>query len=179
MGWKIEWAAMENATTNEAPRMVGPYRTVRLLGVGATGRVWLAERLEFAQRVAVKCFFSEFVSGGLAQDASREQDLLTLLDHPNIVRLIDQGVAEDGTRYLAMEYVDGVPIDEHADARRMTVEARVRLLLPVLEAVEYAHRHLVVHCDLKPANVLVTREGQPKLLDFGTARGWWGRKARG
>ena len=156
------------------PRVLGPYRLVRLLGEGASGRVFLAERIDFAQRVAVKCFYSNFVGSAMGADAGRERDLLTRLDHPNIVRLIDHDTAPDGTEYLVMEYVDGQPLGPFADARKLPLEARIRLLLPILDAVEYAHRHLVVHGDLKPANVLVPEKdagqnGEAKLLDFGSA----------
>ena len=159
--------------TPEPARRLGPYRLVRLLGEGASGRVFLAERVDFAQRVAVKCFHPEFLLAGTATDAGRERDLLTRLDHPNIVRLIDHNTTAEGDEYLVMEYVDGLPLDRHAnaDARRLTLEARIRLLLPVLEAVAYAHRHLIVHGDLKPANVLVGSDGEPRLLDFGSAAG--------
>ena len=167
---------METATHPEsqpaAPlRVLGSYRLVRLLGVGASGRVYLAERIDFAQRVAVKCFHTGFVASGAGADAARERDLLIQLDHPHIVRLIDHDTAPDGGEYLVMEYVDGLPLDRFADsdAQRLTLADRVKLLLPVLEAVEYAHRHLVVHGDLKPANVLVSPEGEAKLLDFGSA----------
>ena len=151
------------------PRVLGSYRLVRLLGEGSSGRVYLAERIHFAQRVAVKCFYSGFVAAGAGADAARERDLLTQLDHPHIVRLIDHDTAPGGAPYLVMEYVDGLPLDRFADTNRLTLTGRVKLLLPVLEAVEYAHRHLVVHGDLKPANVLVGPEGEAKLLDFGSA----------
>ena len=176
------------------PRVLGPYRLVRLLGEGSSGRVFLAERTAFAQRVAVKCFYSGFLAAGAGADPSRERDLLTRLDHPNIVRLIDHNIAADGSEYLVMEYVDGLPLGRFADTHKLTLDARIRLFLPVLDAVDYAHRHLIVHRDLKPANVLVGRDpasdvtpasevaqtgdvaeaggrGQPKLLDFGSAAG--------
>ncbi len=151
------------------PRVLGTYRLMRLLGSGATGRVFYGERIDFTQRVAIKCFHSNFVASGVGADPTRERELLTGLDHPNIVRLIDHQTAPDGTDYLVMEYVEGLPLDAHADAQRLTLNARLHLLLPVLKAVEYAHRHLVVHGDLKPANVLVGPDGAPRLLDFGSA----------
>ena len=151
------------------PHQLGPYRVVRPLGEGASGRVFLAERIDFAQRVAIKCFYTEFVAAGTGASAGRERDLLTRLDHPHIVRLIDHATTPDGTDYLVMEYVDGLPLGRFADARKLSLDARTRLLLPVLDAVEYAHRHLIVHGDLKPANVPVGEDGAPKLLDFGSA----------
>ena len=152
-----------------AAALLGPYRLLQQVGEGASGKVFLAERVDFAQRVAVKCFHSGFVVAGVGADAGRERDLLTLLDHPGIVRLIDHRVAPDLTDYLVMEYVDGQPLTVWADSHQLSVAARVRLLQAVLEAVEYAHRHLVVHGDLKPAHILVGADGQPRLLDFGAA----------
>ncbi len=168
-GTTMESHPQPASDTAALPRVLGSYRLVRLLGEGSSGRVYLAERVDFAQRVAVKCFYTGFVAAGVGADAARERDLLTQLDHPHIVRLIDHDTAPDGSEYLVMEYVDGLPLDRYADARRLTLAGRIKLLLPVLEAVEYAHRHLVVHGDLKPANVLVGPEGEAKLLDFGSA----------
>ncbi|MCW5966240.1 MAG: serine/threonine protein kinase, partial [Bryobacterales bacterium] len=99
-----------------------------------------------------------------------ERNILAKLEHANIARLLDGGITEDGTPYLVMQYVEGVPLDDWCSAKRLDAEARIRLMLKVCEAVEYAHEHLVVHRDLKPGNVLVTATGEPMLLDFGTAR---------
>ena len=99
----------------------------------------------------------------------REGSVLARLSHPNIARLLDAGVSASGQPYLVLEYVDGQPIDVFADARRLGVEDRVRLILDVLDAVGHAHAHLIVHRDLKPSNILVSADGTVKLLDFGIA----------
>ena len=154
----------------EVPGQVGPFHVVGTLGAGGMGTVYLGERTElFAQRVAIKILHSERENGDAAPTAGREEHLLQSLDHANIVRLLDSGVSSKGQRYLVMEYVDGVPIDRYCDQRRLSVQDRIGLLLQVMGAMEYAHRHLVLHSDLKPANILVTPEGMVKLLDFGVA----------
>ncbi|MBE5317001.1 MAG: serine/threonine protein kinase [Xanthomonadales bacterium] len=149
----------------------GPFALVRALGRGGMGEVWLARRADgaFEQQVALK-----WLQGGLFGDAdallARERGLLAGLDHPHIARLIDGGRSEAGLTWFAMEYVDGLRLDAHAREHRLDLRARLRLLLPLCAALAFAHRRLVVHGDLKPANVMVDREGQPKLLDFGIAR---------
>ena len=136
------------------------------------GAVYLAHRAdgEFEQKVAVKLIGGPLAIEAFRERFRRERQILAGLNHPNITRLLDGGTTPEGAPYLAMEYVEGRPIDQDCDARRLPVNARVRLFLEVCEAVDYAHRNLVVHCDLKPSNIMVTREGAPKLLDFGTAR---------
>jgi len=151
-------------------RRIGPYTLVRELGRGGMAVVWLAERSDVDKRVALK-----LVTGGLAspERVGRflfERRVLAQLEHPGIARLLDAGVAEDGTPWLAMEYVEGRPIDEHCDAARLGIHERLDLFTRVCDAVAYAHRNLVVHRDLKPSNILVDADGQPRLLDFGIAR---------
>ena len=150
-----------------AGTLVGPYRIVRPLGQGGMGTVFLAVRegAEFAQRVAIK-----LVRGGelLVQRFRQERQILAALEHPNIARLIDGGTTSDGLPYLVMEYVDGTPIDVFA--RNLGTSEKLRLFLHLCDAVQYAHRSLVIHRDIKPANVLVTADGVPKLLDFGIAK---------
>jgi serine/threonine protein kinase len=151
------------------PASVGPFRIVRALGGGGMGEVYLGERAElFSQRVAIKVLHSVGSTGEMSQ-AMREGDVLVSLDHPNIVRLLDRGVSESGLRYLVMEYVEGVAIDVFCDERRLSVRERILLLMQVMDAVAFAHRHLIVHSDLKPSNILVTSAGEAKLLDFGVA----------
>ncbi|MDQ3282019.1 MAG: serine/threonine protein kinase, partial [Acidobacteriota bacterium] len=148
-------------------RMIGPYRIVRQLGEGGMGTVLLAvrDRAEFAQRVAIK-----LVRGGeaLVQRFKQERQILAALEHPNIARLFDGGTTADGLPYLVMEYVEGTPIDEYCRGR--AISEKLRLFLQLCDAVQYAHRSLIIHRDIKPANVLVTHEGIPKLLDFGIAK---------
>ncbi|MFN7395256.1 MAG: serine/threonine-protein kinase, partial [bacterium] len=150
---------------------VGPYRLVRELGEGGMGSVWLAERADgqLKRQVALKLPRLSWARG-LAERMARERDILATLEHPHIARLYDAGVDRLGRPWLALEYVRGRPIDEHARERALDTSARVRLLLQVCEAVAYAHGRLVIHRDLKPSNILVSDEGVVKLLDFGIAK---------
>jgi hypothetical protein len=151
------------------PPQVGAFRIVRRLGVGGMGGVWLGERSDglYEQKVAIKFIRAGLVD--LAGEAFRvERRILARLEHPNIARLIDGGVAEDGTPYLVMEYVDGLPIDEAAQGK--TVGERVKLFIKAADAVQFAHARLVVHADLKPSNIFVDAQGRVKLLDFGISR---------
>jgi len=151
---------------------IGPYRTERLLGCGGMGKVYLARRDDgqFDQTVALKVMASHLAGEEFARGFRNERQLLAALAHPHITRLLDGGMASNGDPYLVMEYVEGQPLDRYCDQRKLSVEARIRLFLQVCEAVEFAHRNMIVHGDLKPANVLVTAEGNVKLLDFGTAK---------
>jgi len=160
-----------DADEEPAGRRVGPYELKRLVGRGGMGAVYLAARAdgEFRQRVAVK-----LLRGGDGPDIAarfrRERQVLANLEHPSVARLIDGGVDERGTPYLAMEYVEGVRIDTWCDEARATLRRRLELFRQVCDAVSHAHRALIVHRDLKPSNILVTAEGRPKLLDFGVAK---------
>jgi eukaryotic-like serine/threonine-protein kinase len=152
-------------------RTIGAYRLLSPLGQGGMGTVWLAERSDgrFERRVAIKFLrFSLAASGG--ERFKREGRILGQLDHPHIAKLIDAGITERGEPYLVLEHVEGDPIDEYCDRHKLEVDARIRLFLDVLSAVEHAHASLIVHRDLKPSNVLVTMDGQVKLLDFGIAK---------
>jgi serine/threonine-protein kinase len=162
-------AAASVTHTARADR-IGPYRLTEEIGSGGMGAVYLAQREgDFTQRVAVK-----IVRGFMSRDAlarfRAERQILASLQHPNIARLLDGGTTEDGTPYLVMEYVDGVPIDRYCDDRRLPNAERIALFRKVCDAVSYAHRSLVIHRDLKPSNILVTADGTPKLLDFGIAK---------
>ena len=151
---------------------VGPYALEREIGRGGMGVVFLATRADRAYRsaVAVKVLRASFADAELRARFRTERQILADLDHPNVARLLDGGATPSGRPYLVMEHVDGVPITEFCDRRRLDTEARLGLFLEVCEAVGFAHRNLVVHRDLKPANILVTAEGDPKLLDFGIAK---------
>jgi serine/threonine-protein kinase len=135
------------------------------------GSVWLAERADSIpkRKVALKLPHLGWAPG-LAERVERERDIVASLEHPHIARLYDAGLDALGRPYLALEYVDGTPIDRYAAEHRLTVPDRLRLFLQVAEAVAHAHAHLVVHRDLKPSNILVTGQGDVRLLDFGIAK---------
>ncbi len=151
---------------------VGAYRIVRRLGSGGMADVYLAQRSDeqFEKQVAIKFMRAGLDTPELRSRFRAERQILARLEHPNIARLLDGGALSNGLPYVAMEYVEGVPVTDYVRDRGLTVRQRVELFLSICEAVEYAHRNLVVHRDIKPANILVTAEGQPKLLDFGIAR---------
>ena len=156
----------------ETGRMMGPYRLVRLIGSGGIGTVYLAERMAGGaiQRSALKVLAPHAAGASFVERFQREQHILSSLDHPNITRMLDAGISEDGQPYLVMEFVDGVYLDKYCDEHKLGIEQRIELFLKVCDAVAYAHRNLVVHLDLKPANTLVTADAQVKLLDFGTSK---------
>lgn len=154
---------------------IGPYRLERRLGAGGMAEVWLADRVDgaFRRQVAIKLLFRH--AGARARDTfarrfERERDILASLDHPNIARLHDAGVTPAGQPWLALEYVEGETLTTWCDLRRLTPRARVDLFRQVLRAVQHAHANLVIHRDLKPGNILVSADGQVRLLDFGIAK---------
>jgi tRNA A-37 threonylcarbamoyl transferase component Bud32 len=151
---------------------VGPWRLVESLGAGGMGDVWKAERADgvMERTAALKLPRAEWIDRGLVERMARERTILARLQHPNIAVLYDAGLTVEGRPYLALEYVAGVAIDAFARDRHLDVRQRVRLMVPVVRAVAYAHSRLVIHRDIKPGNVLVTEDGQPKLLDFGISK---------
>lgn len=151
---------------------LGPYRVMRLIGRGGMGAVYEAERddAQYRQRVAIKTLWRGADSEILLQRFRSERQILAALQHPQIAQLIDGGATESGMPWLAMEYVDGVSIDQYCDDHALTIPARIDLLRQVCRAVHHAHQRLVVHRDLKPSNVMVTADGAVKLLDFGVAK---------
>jgi len=163
--------AAHDESMQRAGDIVGAYRLDRLLGRGGMGEVWLAERIDgsLKRTVALKLPHVTWVPG-LAARFARERDILAGLEHPNIARLYDAGVDSQGRPYMALEYIEGQPLDEYCRTRALSVEARLRLLLQVAGAVAFAHSRLVLHRDLKPGNLLVTADGQVRLLDFGIAK---------
>jgi non-specific serine/threonine protein kinase/serine/threonine-protein kinase len=157
-------------TTDLSGRTLGPYRLTQLLGSGGMGTVYRAERSDgvFSKQVAVKLLSPAFVQ---ARDRfHRERDLLARLEHPNIARLIDGGTTPEGWPYLVMEYVEGTAIDRYCVDRGLSRDDRLSLLLQVCAGIAHAHQRLVMHCDIKPENILVTADGTAKLLDFGIAK---------
>ncbi|HEX4267107.1 MAG TPA: serine/threonine-protein kinase [Steroidobacteraceae bacterium] len=162
----------EPARTPLIGRRIGPYVIDAEIGRGGMGGVWRAKRTDgrFEGCVAIKLLHLSWLGQVGEQRFLLEGRLLARLDHPNIARLLDAGVLEDGQPYLVLEYLEGKPIDAYCDSAALDTEARIRLFLEVTAAVAQAHRHLIVHRDLKPSNVLVTTEGTVKLLDFGIAK---------
>jgi len=152
-------------------QLLGAYRLDRMLGTGGMGSVWLAERSDglIKRKVALKLPHFAGETPGLAQRMNRERNILATLQHPNIARLYDAGVASDGRPYLALEFVEGEPIDRYCAAHGLDRRACISLFIQVARAVAYAHAHLVIHRDLKPSNILVDHEGVVHLLDFGIA----------
>ncbi len=167
--------ALEGGPSGRSARegaIVGPFRLVSHVGEGGMGEVWVAERAgaDFQQRVAVKLLHARGTAAALSARFRMERRILARLEHPRIARLLDGGTTDDGTPWLAMEYVEGLSLTEHCAEKKPSVEERLRLFVHVCDAVQFAHRNLVVHRDLKPGNVLVGADGQPKLLDFGIAK---------
>lgn len=150
----------------------GNYRILEELGRGGMGTVYLAERAdgEYSQRVALKVLQEGVVSPALILRFRQERQILAALTHPGIARLLDGGLLSDGRPYLVLEYVNGKRIDSWCEEQCLDLEARLHLFLRVAEAVQSAHQQLVLHLDLKPANILVNERGEPRLLDFGIAR---------
>ncbi|HET8941677.1 MAG TPA: tetratricopeptide repeat protein [Rudaea sp.] len=151
---------------------IGAFRIVRRLGQGGMAVVFLGERADcdFSQHVAIKLLRRGLYSQLEQRLFTRERQVLARLQHPNIARLIDGAVTAAGIPYLVMEFVDGLPITQHAEQARLNLPQRLRLFVEVCRAVEAAHRSLIVHRDIKPSNILVGADGQPKLLDFGIAK---------
>ncbi len=168
---KLAEASPEDRTGG-AGATLGPYRLTRLLAQGGMGAVWLAERHDgIVQRpVALKLPHGSWARPGLWERMAREREILASLNHPHIARLYDAGLSSDGQPFLALEYVEGRPIDVHVKESGLDLRARLRLFLQVADAVAHAHGQLVVHRDIKPSNILVTRDGEVKLLDFGIAK---------
>ncbi|GMV09335.1 MAG: hypothetical protein AMXMBFR55_10690 [Gemmatimonadota bacterium] len=152
------------------PHAFGPYRLVRLLGEGGMGVVYLANRADLGSEAAVKVLRDAWLSPARRQRFVAEQRTLAQLNHPAIARLYDAGTLADGTPWIAMERVDGAPLNEYCRRQRCTLRQRLQLVRATSEAVLHAHQHLVIHRDLKPSNVFVRGDGTVKLLDFGIAK---------
>src|SRR5690349_10671392 len=151
---------------------IGAYRVLCELGRGGMGSVYLAERAdeEFEQQVALKVVRRGMDTDEIVRRFRSERQILAHLDHPNVAKLFDGGTTEDGRPYFVMEHVEGRPIDEYCDDRKLSVRERLELFRRVCSAVHVAHQNLIVHRDLKPSNIVVTEDGTPKLLDFGIAK---------
>lgn len=161
----------QQASKEGVGRRIGPYQVLREIGHGGMGSVYLAARADDAYQkfVAIK-----LIRRGMDTDIVRrfhtERQILATLDHPNIARLLDAGSTEDGLPYFVMEYIEGDPIDKYCDEHNLNITERLKLFQGVCMAVRYAHQNLVIHRDIKPGNVLITKDGVPRLLDFGIAK---------
>lgn len=164
--------AAPQAVDPPPPARIGPWRVEAEIGHGGMGRVFRGRRDDgaFEQRVAIKLVRAEYASPSMRRRFLAERRILAGLEHPGIARLLEGGATPEGTPYLVLEYVDGVPIDSWCDARHLPVHERLALFRKVCAAVDHAHQRLVLHRDIKTANVLVDEQGQPKLLDFGIAK---------
>ncbi len=151
---------------------VGPYRLEAVIGRGGMGEVYRAARVDdqFEQQVAIKMVRPERSSPELVRRFLQERQIMANLRHPNIVPLLDGGITEGGQPYLVLPYIDGLPITRYVMERKLDLRKRLQLFVTVCNAVQFAHRHLVVHRDLKPSNILVDGDGEPQLLDFGIAK---------
>ena len=149
---------------------IGDYRLIREIGRGGMGTVFLAERQQFRQRVALKIIKRGMDTDEIVRRFERERDVLADLSHPNIARLLDGGTTADGLPYFVMEYVEGKPITQFCDEKRLTIDERLRLFQKLCGAVAYIHRRSIIHRDIKPSNAVIDSDGEPKLLDFGIAK---------
>jgi tetratricopeptide (TPR) repeat protein/tRNA A-37 threonylcarbamoyl transferase component Bud32 len=168
----LEAEAASRTTDHELGILFGPYRLIRVLGAGGMGTVYEGARDDgtFRQRVAIKRLRPGLHAHLVVERFRSERSILAALDHPNIAKLFDGGTGPDGLPYFVMEYVEGRAPAAYADAHGLDARARVRMLLPVFDAVHHAHQRMVIHRDIKPGNILITEDGQPKLLDFGIAK---------
>ena len=159
---------------DERPRRetIGKYRVVRELGQGGMGTVYLATRAddEYQKEVAIKLVPAVVDRDELMRRFRAERQIMASLEHPNIARLLDGDTTTDGIPYVVMEYVRGRPIDQYCKEEHLAVDDKLRLFLKVCDAISHAHRNLIVHRDIKPGNILVSDDGEPKLLDFGIAK---------
>ncbi len=163
-------------TDGDLPRLatgekVGKYRIIRFLAKGGMSNVYLAERDDghFEQQVVVKCLPAKALKHEDALHQAEEHQILAKLRHPNIATLYDAGITTGNVPYFIMEFIEGIPIDEYVEQKKLSIDRRLALFGQVLQAVAYAHSHLILHLDLKPGNILVNGAGHVKLLDFGIA----------
>lgn len=165
-----------NAKSDAAsvPRTNGPYKLIRELGAGGMGQVWLAEQTEpVHRRVALKLIKSGMYDNTTVQRFQAERQSLAIMEHPAIAKVFDAGATPQGQPYFAMEYVDGAPITDYCDRKKLAIQERLRLFIQVCEGVQHAHQKAIIHRDLKPSNILVTeidRKPTPRIIDFGLAK---------
>jgi len=167
------WAAT-GADAAAETQTVGPYRLIKQLGVGGMGQVWLAEQTEpVRRRVALKLIRAGMYDSALVQRFQSERQSLAIMDHPAIAKVFDAGATPAGQPYFVMEYVDGPPITDYCDRKKLGIPDRLRLFMQVCEGVQHAHQKAIIHRDLKPSNILVVEvDGKPtpRIIDFGLAK---------
>src|SRR5689334_5961538 len=168
-----ESTASGSATT-ASPGSIGPYQLVRRLGEGGMGQVWLAQQTAPVRRtVALKLIKAGMDTDEVVARFAGERQALAMMEHPAIARVYDAGSTPDQHPFFVMEFVDGVPITEFCDRRRLSLDDRIALFTQVCEGVQHAHQKAILHRDLKPSNVLVTEQdgkALPKIIDFGLAK---------
>lgn len=164
-------AVYSDSDPTPEPERIGPYRLIEEIGSGGMGVVHLAEREGgYHRKVAIKVLRRGMDTDFFLARFFKEREILGAMDHPGVVRIVDAGSTVDGRPYLVMDYVDGIRIDRYCEQNQIPVNERLKIFIKVCLAVQHAHRNLIVHRDLKPGNILVTPEGEPKLLDFGIAK---------
>ena len=166
------WSGSLPPVSRQVLPRFGAYQCDGILGSGGMGTVYRAHRDDgqFRHQVAIKVLHGSLRSEWYRERFLSERQILARLNHPNIARLLDGGMTGEGEPYLVMELIEGEPVDAYCDSHRSSLDDRLALFGQILDAVDYAHRNLVVHRDLKPSNILVTTEGRPKLVDFGTSK---------
>jgi eukaryotic-like serine/threonine-protein kinase len=169
---KITSLLLDETETSRAGQHIGPYKVLDELGRGGMGVVYLADREDdqFRQRVAIKLIKRGLDTEDILRRFRNERQILASLNHPNIGKLFDGGTTEDGLPYFVMEYIAGLPLLQYCDEHGLSTTERLQLFRSVCAAVQHAHQNLVIHRDLKPGNILVSKEGEVKLLDFGVAK---------
>lgn len=168
----VESEAVELTASEVEGRTLGSWRVVDRLGEGGMGAVYLAERADgaYEARAALKIVRGGLPDSRIIDRFRAERQILAGLSHPGVAKLLDGGATDDGTPYLVMELVEGLPVTEWCEKRHLSIEERLRLFVQICDAVGHAHAALIAHRDLKPSNILVTSDGEPKLLDFGIAK---------
>ncbi|MEE9431725.1 MAG: serine/threonine-protein kinase [Melioribacteraceae bacterium] len=162
----------ENESNSFIGERIGPYTIIEEAGSGGMGIVYIGQRDddEFEHKVAIKILRHGLTTDYLIKRFQKERQTLANLQHPNIAKLFDGGTTKVELPFLVMEYIDGIPITEYCDEQKLNIKQRLKLFQSVCDAIQYAHQNLVVHRDIKPGNILVNKEGRPKLLDFGVAK---------
>ncbi len=165
-------AAADEEPKRWTGRRIGVYEVIDEIGSGGMGKVFLATRADdaYRKRVAIKVARAGFDSAEMIERFRQERQILANLQHPNIVRLLDGGATDEGLPYLVMDYLEGEPIDRYCQTHPLSIPERLKLFQTVCAAVQFAHQNLIIHRDIKPNNILVTRDGVPQLLDFGVAK---------